>query len=49
MENKDKIIKAVNVLVQNDPNFAENISKLAELVIRNKFVYNQAVQQLKRL
>lgn len=49
MDNKNKIINAINVLVQNDPNFAENISKLADLVVRNKFIYNQAVQQLKKL
>jgi ubiquinone biosynthesis protein Coq4 len=49
MDNKDKIVRAINTLVQNDPNFADNISKLADLVVRNKFIYQQAVNKLKSL
>lgn len=49
MEDKDKIINAVNTLVKHDPNFANNISKLAELVVKNKFIYQQAVNKLKSL
>jgi len=46
---KDKIISAINVLVQNDPNFVENISKLAELSKKNKAIYEMAVKQLNNL
>ena len=46
---KDKIISAINVLVQNDPNFVDNISKLAELSKKNKAIYEVAVKQLNSL
>jgi hypothetical protein len=49
MENKNTIVTAINTLVKHDPNFAQNISKLAELCVKNKFVYEQAVKKLKSL
>lgn len=46
---KEKVLKAVNILLQNDPDFPENISKLAELVQKNKTIYQLAVKQLNSL
>jgi hypothetical protein len=46
---KDKIISAINILVANDPNFVENISKLAELSKKNSAIYELAVKQLNSL
>jgi len=49
MDNKNTIVNAINTLVKHDPNFAENIQKLAELCVKNKFIYDQAVKKLKSL
>lgn len=49
MDNKNQIVNAINTLVKHDPNFAENIQKLAELCVKNKFIYDQAVKKLKSL
>jgi hypothetical protein len=46
---KENIIASVNKLVKLDPNFAENLSKLAELAEKKPFIYQQAVDQLKKL
>jgi hypothetical protein len=46
---KEKVLKSVNILLQNDPDFPENISKLAELVQKNKTIYQLAVKQLNSL
>jgi hypothetical protein len=46
---KEKIVKAINSLLENDPNFVENITKLAELSKKNKTVYELAVKQLNSL
>jgi hypothetical protein len=46
---KENIIAAVNKLVKLDPNFAENLNKLAELAEKKPFIYQQAVDQLKKL
>jgi hypothetical protein len=46
---KDKIIKAVNSLLESDPNFVENITKLAQLSKKNPAVYELAVKQLNSL
>jgi len=48
-EEKMKITKAINILAQHDKNFAENISKLAALCVKNKIVYNMAVNKLNSL
>ena len=44
-----KVVEAVNQLIQHDPAFPENISKLAELAKRNPGIYKMAVQYLKTL
>ena len=49
MEQKQQILDAINRLVKADPNFADNITKLAELAERNQFIYKQAVAKLKSL
>jgi hypothetical protein len=46
---KERVLKAVNVLLKNDPDFPENITKLAELVVKNKTIYQMAVKQLNSL
>ena len=46
---KDKVISAINVLLANDPNFAENITKLAQLSKSNPTIYQVAVKQLNSL
>jgi len=46
---KEKIVKAINSLLENDPNFVENITKLAELSKKNKSLYELAVKQLNSL
>lgn len=46
---KEKVITAINVLLANDPNFVENITKLAELSKKNKTIYEMAVKQLNSL
>lgn len=49
MSDKEKILTAINKLAKLDANIAENLTKLAELAEKNKFVYDQAVKQLKSL
>jgi ubiquinone biosynthesis protein Coq4 len=49
MDQKQIILDAINRLVKSDPNFAENITKLADLADKNKFIYSQAVNKLKSL
>lgn len=44
-----QMVQAINKLIKHDPNFADNISKLAELAERNPTVYKMAVQQLNSL
>jgi hypothetical protein len=46
---KDQVIKAINVLLANDPNFAENLQKLADLSTKNPSLYQMAVKQLNSL
>lgn len=43
------VVDAVNKLIQHDPNFPENIAKLAALAQRNPGIYKMAVQYLKTL
>ena len=49
MDQKQIILDAINRLVKSDPNFAENITKLADLADKNRFIYSQAVNKLKSL
>jgi hypothetical protein len=49
MDQKQIILAAINRLVISDPNFAENITKLADLAEKSKFIYSQAVNKLKSL
>jgi hypothetical protein len=49
MDQKQIILDAINRLVKADSNFAENITKLADLAEKNKFIYTQAVNKLKSL
>jgi len=49
MDQKQIILDAINRLVKSYPNFAENITKLADLADKNKFIYSQAVNKLKSL
>ena len=46
---KEKVIDAVNVLLQSDPDFVENITKLAQLAQKNPTIYKVAVEQLNKL
>jgi hypothetical protein len=48
-ERQRRMIKAVNDLAHNDPNFPENIEKLASIARTNPAVYQMAVQYLKTL
>jgi len=43
---KNRILTAVNKLIEKDPNFTENIEKLAKLVEKNPTTYQQAVKML---
>ena len=43
---KNRILTAVNKLIEKDPNFTENIEKLAKLVEKNPATYQQAVKML---
>jgi len=43
---KARILAAVNKLIEKDPNFTENIEKLAKLVEKNPATYQQAVKML---
>ena len=49
MDQKQIILDAINRLVKSDQNFAENITKLADLAEKSKFIYSQAVNKLKSL
>lgn len=44
-----QMVQAINKLIKHDPNFSDNISKLADLAERNPTVYKMAVQQLNSL
>ena len=48
-ERQRRMIQAVNDLARNDPNFPENIEKLASIARTNPAVYQMAVQYLKTL
>ena len=48
-ERHRRMIQAVNDLSRNDPNFPENIEKLASIARTNPAVYQMAVQYLKTL
>jgi predicted O-linked N-acetylglucosamine transferase (SPINDLY family) len=49
-QNKQALmVQAVNKLINLDPNFSDNICKLAELAERNPTVYKMAVNQLNSL
>ncbi len=49
MDQKTMILEAINRLIKTDPNFANNITKLADLAEKSQFIYNQAVNKLKSL
>jgi hypothetical protein len=49
MDQKQMILDAINRLVKADPNFAQNITKLADLAEKSQFIYSQAVNKLKSL
>ena len=49
MDQKTMILDAINRLVEADPNFAHNITRLADLAEKSQFIYNQAVNKLKSL
>ena len=46
---KEQLIKAINSLQKLDGNFVSNLSKLAELAETKPFIYQQAINQLKKL
>jgi hypothetical protein len=46
---REKMIGAVNFLMQHDANFPENISKLAELAKNKPAIYSMAVSYLNNL
>ena len=46
---KQQILEAVNTLIKLDPNFAENISKLAQMAEKKPSVYKMAVEYLKSM
>ena len=46
-DNNKKINAAVVMLINNDPNFADNIQALANLSENNSMVYNMAIAKLK--
>lgn len=48
-DKRNKIVDAMNRLVKADPNFSENISKLANLVETKPDIYKMAVAQLNSL
>lgn len=48
-ESKQKIINAVNKLMQLDPNLAENLDKLCKLAEKSPAMYQQAVNILKSM
>jgi hypothetical protein len=46
---KEKVIDAINILLESDPDFVDNITKLAQLSQSNPTIYKVAVQQLNKL
>jgi len=46
---KEKLLDAVNTLIKLDPNFPENLAKLAELAKNKPSVYKMAVEYLKSM
>lgn len=46
---REKMISAMNYLTQHDPNFPENLSKLANLAQNKPMIYTMAVQYLNNL
>jgi len=46
---KQQILEAVNTLIKLDPNFAENIAKLAQMAEKKPSVYKMAVEYLKSM
>lgn len=49
MNDKEIILSAINKLIKNDTNFAQNIKKLSELSERSPVVYKEAVKKLNSL
>jgi len=49
MNDKEIILAAINKLIKNDTNFAQNIKKLSELSERSPVVYKEAVKKLNSL
>lgn len=47
-DKKSKVISAVNILMKLDPDFADNISDLAELATRKPEMYKMAIGALKK-
>lgn len=46
---KERIINAINKLIKQDPKFAANLEKLAELSEKKPFIYKQAIEHLNKL
>lgn len=49
MNDKEIILAAINKLIKNDSNFAQNIKKLSDLSERSPVVYKEAVKKLNSL
>ena len=49
MDTKQKITSAINILIQLDPQFADNLLALAKLAQEKPSIYKEAVNQLKKL
>jgi hypothetical protein len=48
-QRQSKMVSAINELQKADPEFPENIAKLADIARRNPGVYKMAIQYLKTL
>ena len=48
-QRQTKMVAAINELQKADPEFPENIAKLADIARRNPGVYKMAIQYLKTL
>ena len=46
---REKMVGAVNFLIQHDKDFPENIAKLADLAKNKPLIYSMAVQYLNNL
>jgi hypothetical protein len=46
---REKMVGAVNFLMQHDKDFPENIAKLADLAKNKPLIYSMAVQYLNNL